>query len=51
MMETFSNADGISYLRKMKKGVVQSSYAIDTAILADLPFEIINRAKNLLHSN
>ncbi len=51
MMESFSNADGISYLRKMKKGVVQSSYAIDTAVLADLPCAIIDRAKKILHSN
>ncbi len=51
MMETFSNADGISYLRKMKKGIVQSSCAIDTAILADLPKKVISRAKTILYSN
>lgn len=50
MMETSSNADGIIHLRKMRKGSVNSSYAIDTAVLADLPPKIIARAKEILTS-
>ena len=34
-----------SFNRKIKRGVISSSFAIDTAILADLPDEIINKAK------
>ncbi len=37
--------------RKLKRGVVQSSFAINTAILAQLPAEIINNAKSYLNIN
>lgn len=48
MMESFSNPNGIMYSRKIKKGAVESSFALDTAELADLPVEIIDRAKEIL---
>ena len=39
-----------SFNRKIKRGVISSSFAIDTAILADLPDEIINKAKKYVLS-
>ena len=39
-----------SFNRKIKRGVISSSFAIDTAILANLPDEIIKKAKKYVLS-
>ena len=37
--------------RKVKRGVISTSLAINTAILANLPREIIKRAKKYIAKN
>ena len=36
--------------RKIKRGIIKTSMALNTAILADLPKEIIQKAKELINS-
>lgn len=48
-VEVKENKDDITFLYKVKAGPMNKSYGINVATLADLPYPIIKRAKEVLH--
>lgn len=48
-VEVKENKDDITFLYKVKTGPMNKSYGINVATLADLPYPIIKRAKEVLH--
>lgn len=48
-VEVKENKDDITFLYKVKQGPMNKSYGINVATLADLPYSIIKRAKEVLH--
>lgn len=49
-VEVKENKDDITFLYKVKDGPMNKSYGINVATLADLPYPIIKRAKEVLSS-
>ncbi len=43
------SGDDIVFLRKVTKGVAEGSFGIDVAYMAGLPFEVVSRAREILH--
>ncbi|MFW3146004.1 MAG: DNA mismatch repair protein MutS [Thermoplasmatota archaeon] len=48
-MAVKESRNGITFLRKVRKGPVSRSYGVEVADLAGIPSEVVERARELLH--